>query len=74
VPPKKARQPDLELVPSAETMLMQTFGFHCQKRHPHMRLRTRNEHAQDHRLRPEYMDHRHADPEPAEEPADDVAG
>lgn len=47
-------------VPDADSMLIQTFRLHCQKRHPRMRFRSRGEHDADHRLHDDFLDHVHA--------------
>lgn len=46
-------------VPDADIMLAQVFRLHCQKRHPMMRFRSRGEHAADHRLHDDSLDHIH---------------
>lgn len=41
----------------------QVFRLHCQKRHPRLGFWSKGEHAADHRLHAETLDHTHAEPE-----------
>lgn len=54
-------------VPEADTMLIQVFRLHCQKRHPMLRFRSRGEHEADHRLHGDILDHTHSTDAPPEE-------
>jgi hypothetical protein len=55
----RRRRPAPEAVVPVDEMLAQTFVLHCRDRHPNMRLRTKNEHEQDHRIHKDQMDHVH---------------
>jgi hypothetical protein len=71
MPPR--RQPpkdDRVEVPEVDGMLAQTFRLHCQTRHPGLGFWEKNEHKQDHRLRGEYLDHVHTEPENGPEEED----
>lgn len=59
--PSRRQRPrrDRVEVPDAYKMLYQVFRLHCQQRHPMMRLRTREQHALDHSLHDDSIDHIH---------------
>lgn len=56
---RQAAKPGKVKVPEAESMLALTFRLHCQLRHPRLGFWNRGEHAADHRLHPDQMDHEH---------------
>lgn len=66
MPPRK-KQPELVEVAPVEPMLLQHFRLHVQNRHPQMRFRTKQEHAADHRLHREVLDHFHTEAQSKEE-------
>lgn len=66
MPPKK---PAKVTVPPANEMLALPFRLHCQKRHPRLGFWNKGEHAADHRLHGEHLDHVHR--ESAKEAYDD---
>lgn len=51
----------------ADTMLMQQFRLHCQKRHPQMKFWSIGEHIADHRLHDDSLNHIHTKEAPTEE-------
>lgn len=58
--PAKKKTTDKELVANAEEMLLQVFRLHAQTRHAQtLRFRSKGEHAADHRLNAERLDHVH---------------
>ncbi len=64
MPPRKKPEPKKERVADAWQMLAMDFVKHCQKRHAvTMRFRTKGEHAADHRLHADQLDHTHAEQE-----------
>ena len=66
-PRKKPDAPEKVVVDDVEPMLLQQFRLHCQKRHPTMRFRTKQEHAADHRLHADVLNHTHTVPQSREE-------
>jgi hypothetical protein len=70
MPPRKKAEPEKVVVDDVEPMFLQQFRLHCQKRHPQMRFRTKKEHAADHRLHEEALDHIHAVPHSEKEEND----
>jgi hypothetical protein len=57
-------------VRSADEMLILDLRQHVQKRHPRMRFITKGEHAADHRLHEDQLDHVHQQPQAEEGEAD----
>jgi hypothetical protein len=66
-PRKKPVDPEKVVVDPVEPMLLQQFRLHCQKRHPQMRFRTKQEHAADHRLHRDVLNHTHSEAQSKEE-------
>lgn len=63
------QEPDL-VIPE-DDMLAQAFRLHCQKRHPLLKFWSRGEHAADHRLHQNTLDHVHSEPEQDPEEVDE---
>lgn len=66
MPPRKKQPEKVEVAP-VEPMLLQHFRLHVQNRHPLMRFRTKQEHAADHRLHRDVLDHIHTEAQSKEE-------
>jgi hypothetical protein len=66
--PRKSKETPLPtIVDAPDDMLMQNFIQHCVKRHERLRFRSKGEHAADHRLHQEFLNHIHTDMIPQEE-------
>jgi hypothetical protein len=65
MPSKRKAEPAKEVLPDVEPLLAQPFRAHCNQHHRlTMRMITKGEHAADHRLHADLLDHIHKAPEP----------
>lgn len=79
----QSEQPEIVTVPAMDDMTRPALIRHCRARHSTLRMITPENHAADHRLRPEVQDHVHGgreEPETDEEvmvdldpPGDEIA-
>jgi hypothetical protein len=69
MPPRRHKSSsDKVVVPAVSALLAQPFRLHCQKRHPNLGFWNRGEHAADHRLHADALDHVHREERVDDEP------